>query len=147
MLGIMKSEKGITLISVTIYVIVMVLLVAAISIITSYFYKNVNVTTEQDDINKQYTKFVSYFSEEVNREGNSIEAFPDEDGDNKGTSIIFSSGNQYSFIQENKAIYMGSVKIAANIENCVFEKVNDTVIKVKIQSGLFNKTTTFNLRK
>ena len=32
----MKSEKGVTLISVTIYVIVMTLLVAIISVITNY---------------------------------------------------------------------------------------------------------------
>ena len=39
----MKSEKGVTLISVTIYVIVMTLLVAIISVITNYFYKNVEL--------------------------------------------------------------------------------------------------------
>ena len=63
----MKSEKGVTLISVTIYVIVMTLLVAIISVITNYFYKNVELNSKQEEINNQYTKFISYFTEEVNK--------------------------------------------------------------------------------
>ena len=55
----MKSEKGVTLISVTIYVIVMTLLVAIISVITNYFYKNVELNSKQEEINNQYTKFIS----------------------------------------------------------------------------------------
>lgn len=38
----MKSEKGITLISLIIYVIVMLVVVMIISVLTSYFYTNVN---------------------------------------------------------------------------------------------------------
>ena len=98
----MKSQKGITLISLTIYVIVMVVLVAIITTLTAYFYKNVDTTSKQDDINKQYTKFLSYFSEEINREENEIVEI---DQDNR--YIIFSSGNQYTFVPENEGIYQG----------------------------------------
>ena len=111
----MKSEKGVTLISVTIYVIVMTLLVAIISVITNYFYKNVELNSKQEEINNQYTKFISYFTEEVNKENNKILEINTEYSDlgNKISYIIFSSGNQYTFMQENESIYVGKVKIAS----------------------------------
>ena len=87
----MKSEKGVTLISVTIYVIVMTLLVAIISVITNYFYKNVELNSKQEEINNQYTKFISYFTEEVNKENNKILEINTEYSDlgNKISYIIF----------------------------------------------------------
>ena len=140
----MKSQKGITLISLTIYVIVMVVLVAIITTLTAYFYKNVDTTSKQDDINKQYTKFLSYFSEEINREENEIVEI---DQDNK--YIIFSSGNQYTFVPENEGIYQGMIKIVSNIENCKFEKVqnDDNKIKVTIKGNNGNeRVNTFTMK-
>ena len=137
----MKSEKGITLISVTIYVIVMSLLVATITIMTNYFYKNVTLNSEQDDLNKQYTKFISYFSEEINRDDNEIL----EIGEDK-SYILFSSGNQYTFVAGNKGIYQGRVKIASNITNCTFEQIDSKKIKVTIQGENLNRVNTFTLK-
>ena len=37
----MKQEKGVTLISVTIYVLVMLVVVSIISVITSFYYSNI----------------------------------------------------------------------------------------------------------
>lgn len=148
----MKSEKGITLISVTIYVIVMTLLVAIISIITNYFYQNINLNSTQEDINNQYTKFISYFSEEVNKENNEIRETKTEysDSGNKISYIIFSSGNQYTFIQENKSIYIGKVKIASYVKNCDFIQLSDTSVEINItfENGEqeINRTNTFNLK-
>ena len=68
----MKSEKGITLVSVIIYVIAMLIIVTVVSVITSYFYKNINVGTLKENLNQEYTKFNSFFIEEVNRKGNKI---------------------------------------------------------------------------
>lgn len=148
----MKSEKGITLISVTIYVIVMTLLVAIISIITNYFYKNINLNSTQEDINNQYTKFISYFSEEVNKENNKILEINTEysDSGNKISYIIFASGNQYTFIQENKSIYIGKVKIASYVKDCDFIQLSDTSVEINItfENGEqeINRTNTFNLK-
>ena len=68
----MKSEKGVTLISVIIYVIAMLIIIAVITVLTSYFYTNVDINSASEDLNQQYTKFNSYFTEEVNRKGNKI---------------------------------------------------------------------------
>lgn len=131
----MKSNKGITLVSVTIYVIAMVMIVTLISVITGYFYKNVDINNETYDTSQQYTRFNSFFSDEINRNNNKIVEIGNSEGQEY---IVFSSGNQYTFIAENKSIYKNNVKIATNIQTCSFTSniVNGKeTIKVKIGIG------------
>ena len=68
----MKSEKGVTLISILIYVIAMIIIVAIMTSLTGYFYNNIDIDTESQDANKQYTKFNSFFTEEINKSGNIV---------------------------------------------------------------------------
>ena len=141
----MKSEKGITLISVIIYVIAMIIVIAIITTLTGYFYNNINISTESQNINKQYTKFNSFFLEEVNKSGNII---IESDTESENPYIIFSDKNQYTFIKQNKAIYLNQVKIATNIEECTFEtkiKNGKSIIIVKIKANDFTKTTEYTL--
>lgn len=147
----MKSEKGVTLISVIIYVIAMLIIIAVITVLTSYFYTNVDINSASEDLNQQYTKFNSYFTEEVNRKGNKIlEIGETQNNEEEGPQkyIIFSSGNQYTYIPANKGIYMNTVKIAENITDCTFEK-NDadgkTKITVTINGNDFERVTTYTL--
>lgn len=148
----MKSEKGVTVISTTVYIIAMLLAVTIIAILTSFFYKNIDISSNSTDINKQYTKFNSYFTEEVNKAGNTIVEMQkkDEGTENEISFIVFSSGNQYTFIKQNKGIYIGNTKIATNIENCNFEKKENngrTTVTVTIVAEDFNRTTTYTLKK
>ncbi len=141
----MKSEKGVTLISVIIYVIAMIIVIAIITTLTGYFYNNINISTESQNINKQYTKFNSFFLEEVNKSGNII---IESDTESENPYIIFSDKNQYTFIKQNKAIYFNNIKIATNIEECTFEtkiKNGKSIIIVKIKANDFTKTTEYTL--
>lgn len=65
----MKSEKGITLISLTIYVIAMAIVVGVIAIISTFFYSNMEDTDNIVSPMAEYTKFNSFFSDEINHEG------------------------------------------------------------------------------
>lgn len=148
----MQNEKGVTLISVTIYIIVMLIIVAVIAVLTSYFYRNVDINSVSEDLNQQYTKFNSYFTEEVNKKGNKLlEIGETENESGNGTQkyIIFSSGNQYTYIPENQGIYMNQVKIADNITGCDFtsnkEENGKTTITVTIQGDNFERKTTYTL--
>ena len=62
---------------------------------------------------------------------------------------MFSSGNQYTYIPENKGIYMNQVKIAENITGCDFtsnkEENGKTTITVTIQGDNFERKTTYTL--
>ena len=147
----MKTQKGVTLISVTIYVIVMLIVVSVITVLTSYFYTNVDVSSTSQDLNQQYTRFNTYFVEETNKRENKlveINKIKDNNGNVQQKYIIFTSGNQYTYIPENKAIYMNKVKIAQNITDCLMttEENNDkTTISVTIKGENFERTTKYTL--
>ena len=127
----MRTEKGVTLITVTIYIIVMLIMISIITVLTSYFYKNVDIQSISQNFNQQYTKFNSYFVKEVNKRGNKVVdiqsvSIPQDEEENAETNtsqqnyIVFSSGNQYTYIPKNQGIYMNKVKIAQNITGCTF---------------------------
>lgn len=150
----MKSEKGVTLISLIIYVIAMIITVTIMTIVTSYFYKNVDVTTEKYTYFSEFTKFESYFSEEVNRQGNRIIEINPENSDGLQDTaeqifIEFSSGNQYTYVRENKAIYQNKVKIVSGVEKCTFEnniENGKTVVTVKLQIQEKTRTMKFTIK-
>ena len=145
----MKSEKGITLISVILYVIVMLLVVTIASILTGYFYNNIDINNTEQNANVEFTKFNSFFTEEINIRGNTI-----LESDTEGTStgqkyIVFSTGNQYTYIKNNKSIYKNNSKIASDIEEFNL-KINNsdgkTTIEIELTSGNITKTTTYALK-
>ena len=98
----MKSEKGITLISLTIYVIAMTIVVGVVAIISTFFYSNMMDSSQDIDPITEYTKFNSFFSDEVNHSNIKVlECSTTTDGQNY---IVFDNGIQYTFIQEKKGI-------------------------------------------
>lgn len=130
----MKNNKGITLTSLIIYVIGMLIVVATISTLTSYFYKNIDIETISDDSTTQYTKFSSIFLDEINKSSNTvIDCKTVKENDVKISYIIFSSGNQYTFKSENNSIYKNKIKICSNIDDCDFSYTfGDSKYSVKV---------------
>lgn len=124
----MKTEKGITLISLTIYIIAMTIVVAILAVISTFFYKN---TTDIKDVEPiaQYTAFNSYFSEEVNTPDIKVL-------DCQENYIVFDNGVQYTFIKENNAIYKNKVKICTYIEECTFEQGKNSNDKITVTVNL-----------
>ena len=147
----MQTQNGATLISVTIYIIVMLIIVTIIAVLTSYFYKNVDINSASEDLNQQYTKFNSYFVQETNKKGNQILKIGETDNSTENgiqRYIVFSSGNQYTYIPENQGIYMNQVKIAENITDCIFTNNYENgkkQITVTIKGNNFERTTTYTL--
>ena len=139
----MKIENGITLTSLIIYVIGMVIVVTTVSTLTTYFYKNIDINSTNNDTT-QYTKFTSVFLDEINKGQNEvIEAKTISESDKKVSYIIFSDGNQYTFKEENKSIYKNQVKICENIDNCEFSyKYQDSqyIVQVQLKTGKIDKT-------
>lgn len=156
----MRTEKGITLITVTIYIIVMLIMISIITVLTSYFYKNVDIQSISQNLNQQYTKFNSYFVKEVNKRGNKVvdiqsvsipkdEEKKAETNTSQQNYIVFSSGNQYTYIPKNQGIYMNKVKIAQNITGCTFathkEENGKTTVTVTILGDNFERETNYTL--
>lgn len=140
----MKSEKGITLISLTVYIVVMTIVIAMVAAISTFFYKNVKNVNQTIDPITEYTKFNSFFSEEINNKDIRILEISEN-------YIVFDNGGdtiQYSFITENNGIYRNKVKICSGIEECTFTneiKNGKNTITVEFKVGDQEKTTTYTL--
>ena len=139
----MKNEKGVTLISLTVYIIVMALVVGVLAIITTFFYKNTIDIKDIDPIT-EYITFNTFITDEINH--SNIKVLECKDN-----YIVFSNGVQYTFIPANKGIYRNKVKICRGIENCSFETgredENDVVRVVFKAQGQSKKNITYTLKK
>lgn len=138
----MKSEKGVTLITLTIYVIVMVVVVGIIAIVTGAFMKSLQNANFYNDPIAEYTTFNSYISEEVNHPGIKILEC-------KENYVVFDNNVQYSFIPENRGIYRNQVKICWDIDSCTFSEGIEngkTVVTVHFVAGGQDRTTKYTLK-
>lgn len=124
----MKSQKGITLISLTIYIIGMTIVVAIVSTISTNFFTNTSSLLTGINPLTEYTKFNSFFSDEINHKNIKVLEC-------KENYIVFDNGVQYTFVKENRGIYKNKVKICNYVEDCKFEyKIQNgkNVVSVKI---------------
>ena len=142
----MKSQKGVTMISLTIYIITMAIVVGILSTVTTFFYKNVKDTNVDIDLLTEFTTFNSYFSEEINN--SNLQVIECGTTDRNQNYIVFSNGVQYTYVPENKGIYRNQVKICRNIDICTFsEKIENgkSVITVNLTAGNQQRETEYTL--
>ena len=159
----MKNEKGISLISLVIYLIAMVIVIALIISLSGYFYNNINIQNQTQDMYLQFSRFNSYFTEDVNKKNNGIKEIgyldasgnEADSGNFKQHYILFNSGNQYTFIKQKEedgnvvygAIYYNAIKIASNITNCIFTLGSDpSNVTVTIQGKDFHESITYKTK-
>lgn len=131
----MKTDSGLTVTSIIVYITAMVIVIGTIASITSFFYTNVSNLDDNSNNMSEITKFHMYFLEETTKMNNSIMTLND-------TLVSFATGN--TFIYQNNSIYFNNIKICDNISNLQFarKEVNDkTIIKVLITIGQDNEYT------
>lgn len=138
----MKNQKGITLVSLILYVVVMTIVIAVMSSIISSFYKNTD--TMQGNVGEivEFSKFNNYFLKEVKTKNNKV--------DRIDTSyILFSSGNSFSI--SNNAIYYNSIKICNNVQSMEIKSGKDgngedeSIINVTLNFENFNKSINYKI--
>lgn len=140
----MINNRGVTLISVIIYVIAILIIMGVVAVISNYFYKNVADSMNDIDPVIEYTKFTSFFSEEVNTRNIKVLEWNEN-------YIVFDNGIQYKYIAQNKGIYRNKVKICRNVDEFSFNVKNEDgkdKIEVYYKSGNFdNSNIEFTLKK
>lgn len=126
----MKSEKGITLTSLVIYVIVATIAISTLSLISTFFFSNMNLIKDQNEHATEFNKFSMFFIEDVKN---------NRTADVEPKKIIFEDGTVYEY--SSGAIYRNDKKIAEKVEDVDFttyeytsENTSTTkqVIKVKL---------------
>lgn len=99
----MKSEKGITLVSLMMYLIVLSIIVGMSSQFIKYFYKNTNDITISSDSGQKYTRLLEYISEDINSQN--IEGMV---VNNTNELLLYHKNgviHQYYYDSTNKKIY------------------------------------------
>lgn len=112
----MKSNKGITLVSLVIYIAIVIVVIATVIRITTHFKNNM---TDVADVNfeKEFQKINLYLLQESKTIGNGIDQIT------AGTEMIFFNGNKYQYNSSDKKIYLNdTIKICENVENCIFSQ-------------------------
>lgn len=66
----MKSDKGMTVISLIVYIIVLAAVIGTVSMILKFFYRNMDETGASNNTKGQYSKFLAYIVEDVNSRKN-----------------------------------------------------------------------------
>lgn len=153
----MKSQKGITMVSLIIYVVSFLLVTVTVAGITTFFYNNIEILDDSIGSNSQYNKFNLYLLNECKKEGNELFAWRESDESkdisklvnksiqNKFITFEDNTGEKNSFIydDENSKLYYNLIKLCDNVEDFKMkvEEVNGkTVLKVfiKIEGTTFS---------
>lgn len=121
----MRNNRAVTLTSITIYIVALSIVVAIVARISIYFYRNISNVSSNTTASAEYTKFNSYFTDEINIEENEV-AVCSTDASGMPYIIFFKSQNQYSF--KNNAIYRNKAKIVSNVDSCDFKYDTNTKI-------------------
>ena len=153
----MKSQKGITLASLVIYITLVLITLAILAVVTSNMRSGVRDSGIEGTEIAEINKFSMYFLQEVKKQGNSIKKITSSNVEVEenvpGDSIEFTSGTKFSFNSTNNIIELieqsKTIKLAKDIVNCTFTKKTSngkTIIEVKITpEGLNMKTISYVL--
>lgn len=150
----MKSQKGVTMISLVLYIASFLVITATIAGITTFFYNNVEVLDTSIGSNSQYNKFNLYFLNECKKSGNQLLAWKESSTlcnydrlkeatkikENKFITFKDKEGNKNSFIYEpnSHSLYYNTIKLCDNVEEFKInldDSTGKTVLKIFINIG------------
>lgn len=138
----MKSQKGVTLLSLVIYVIVMTVVIGIMSFIINNFYKNIN--NYQGDLDEviKFSKFNNYFLKEIKTENNNVEKID-------SNYVLFSSGNSFSL--SNNIIYYNNIQVCDGVKKFEIklgengDGVNNTIVHVTLNFDNYGKSMNYKI--
>lgn len=140
----MKNQKGITLVSLALYIVVMIIVLGIMSSIITTFYANTEGMNAKVQELVEFNKFNMNFLKEVKLYNNSVDSI------DENTYIVFTSGNSFSFSNNN--IYYNNLKIASDVKSVEFKKgkkeddsTDDTIINVTVEFESFSKTIKYKI--
>lgn len=145
----MKSQKGITMASLGVYIVVSIIVVATLATIMANYKNSIKTMDNDAEYLSEYNKFNLYFLEEVKKPENSSMERANSIGtkENEYNSIKFKTGNEFMYKIQEEILYLNKstgekIKLIKNVKKCTFE-FNDidheangkNVIRVNIQIG------------
>ena len=142
----MKQNKGVTLITLMMYVIITLIVLGILGALNLNFrsnLKNVNSNTAQD---VEFDKLNVQLLKETKTENNFIET-----ATATKASITFANGNKYTYSDAEETVFLNdNIKIAENIKSCAFSVENtdtEQVLKVRTLIGDKGQITEYVMKK
>ena len=105
----MKNNRGITLLSLIVYIIIFALIIGVMTTISSFFYGNTKEIINEPKHISEFNKFTMFFAIDVKNY---------EQATVSNNTIKFSEDLVYKY--ENNCIYRNDLLIAQNILDCKF---------------------------
>lgn len=138
----LKGEKGITLTSLVIYIIVFVIIIAIMANISNYFYSNIGGIKDSPKYVAEFNKFSMFFIADVKRNTEIVTISED--------SLQFADGTKYEY--RDNSIYRNNEEISKYVKSFSFEKkpyvidsFSKTLINVSSTFGTDREQITRNI--
>lgn len=103
-----KNQKGITLVSLIVYLIGLVAIIGIVAVLTSFYSKNVATMNDTSEVNSEFNKFDAKMIQETKTAGNEITEV-------SGTTIKFKNGNTYTY--GDNRIYQNAVTVSKYVKD------------------------------
>lgn len=109
----MKSNRGVTLASLMIYVIGLIVIIGMMNTFVTYFYKNVDDILIDDTAEEQFSKFLSYITKDVNSEELTY-IQSSTDPTQEYIVFKFSNGIEHQYIIDSHRLYF--ITVGENVD-------------------------------
>ena len=93
----MKSQKGITIISLIVYVMSFFAICGVVAVITNFFHNNTKVLSDEASAHSEYDMLNAYLVKETKQSENLATE--------NGSNLIFQNGNEYIFTKDENDEY------------------------------------------
>ena len=134
----MKSERGVTLIILCIYVIVFSIIIVLLANLSNYIYNNLDNINDSSIDFSEFNKFNMYFIEDVKSNKQALVQNLADDNNNEFIQIAFADGDIYTYTIGDNSIYKNNQKIATSIKDFKaegFKKDEKMYIEITIKLG------------
>lgn len=115
----MRSQKGVTMMSLIIYITSFLVITGLVAGITSFFYSNSTLMTEELYSAADYNKLNLYLVKESEQQGNrvkNIEFANDEEDSKDAYSLSFTNGDKFTFDPFNNLLYYNNICICEDVQ-------------------------------
>ena len=143
----LNSKKGITMMSLVIYVASFLVISGIIASLTMFFYNNTTLIDVENYSAAEYNKLNMYFVKESEETGNKLI----EIDQNTGSSIAFiefSNGDRFTLDKVTNLLYYNKICLCEDVKNFEVQKDYETgkeVVKVKVEFSNKSYTTKYTM--
>lgn len=141
----MRSNKGITMMGLVIYITSFLVVTGIVAGITAFFYGNSELMTGALYSAADYNKLNLYFVKESEQQGNRVKdiVLSNEDATDNDYYVSFSNGDRFTFDEKNNLLYYNSICLCEDVQTFKVSKDYTTGKEVlNVMVGFTNKSYT-----